>query len=63
MSKNLDQIKLQKLGSSCQVTLFDLEGKVTESCDTLLQTSAEHPIFNQFDFLLSIQEVLQNLEA
>lgn len=61
MSHRLNQIKLQELGSDCQVVLFDLEGKVLDSCETLLKTDKTVPIFEQFDFLLSLQEVVQNM--
>lgn len=62
MSQRLDQIKLQELGSNCQVVLFDLEGKVLESCETLLKTDKTVPIYQQFDFLLSLEEVIQSLD-
>ena len=62
MQQNLDNIKLRMLSPKCQVTLFDVQGNVLQSCDTLLKTEPERSIFYQFDFLLSIQEVLVNLE-
>lgn len=62
MSNRLEQIKLQMLGPKCQVTLFDVQGKIIESCETVLKTEPSQSIFNQFDFLLGIQEVLQTME-
>lgn len=62
MSQHLDQIKLQALGSNCQVVLFDLQGNVLDSCETLLKTEQSVPIYQQFDFLLSLEEVIQSLD-
>lgn len=62
MSSRIDRIKLQELGSKCQVVLFDAEGKVLESCDTILSIRKDETLFDQFIFLLSIQEVIQTME-
>ncbi|KYG81727.1 signal transduction histidine kinase [Roseivirga ehrenbergii] len=53
----LDKVKLQQVASKIQVIIFDEAGKILESCDTLLKTNSSEPIFNQFIFLQSLQEV------
>ncbi len=61
MSQRLDEIKLNQLSAKSQVTLFNPEGYIIESCDTLLTTDKKTSIFEQFTFLLSIQEVIETL--
>lgn len=57
----LDQVKLQQVASKIQVTIFDETGKILESCDTLLKTDKNEPIFDQFIFLQSLQEVFKKM--
>tara|TARA_R110000796_G_scaffold96719_1_gene203147 strand:+ start:597324 stop:599204 length:1881 start_codon:yes stop_codon:yes gene_type:complete len=57
----LSQVKLQQVASKIQVTIFDEAGKILESCDTLLKTDKGEPIFNQFIFLQSLQEVFTTM--
>lgn len=61
MSARLNQIKLNLISSKCQVTLFNLNGKVIESCDTLLKIDQRKSIFDQFDFLKSLEEIIPEL--
>ncbi|WP_286755324.1 ATP-binding protein [Roseivirga sp. UBA838] len=63
MSERLDSIKLEQLGPKCQVVLFDEQGLVSESCNTLLTINKSVPLFEQFDFLLSLQDVLKSLQS
>ncbi|KYG84141.1 hypothetical protein AWW67_03245 [Roseivirga seohaensis] len=57
----LDKVKLQQVASKIQVTIFDEAGKILESCDTLLKTDKSQPIFDQFMFLQSLQEVFVSM--
>ncbi len=59
--KSLDEIKLNLISSTCQVTIFDISGKVLDSCDTFLKTEKDKTLFSQFDFLKSLEEVFQEL--
>ena len=61
MSARLNQIKLDLISSKCQVTLFNFDGKVIESCDTLLKIDQRKSIFDQFDFLKSLEEIIPEL--
>lgn len=61
MSARLDQIKLNLIRSTYQVTLFNLSGKVTESCETLLKVGRQHSIYDQFDFLKSLEDIIPEL--
>lgn len=61
MSARLDQIKLDLVRNSCQVTLFNLTGEVTESCETLLKIDNQKPIYDQFDFLKSLEDIIPEL--
>lgn len=61
MSARLDQIKLNLIRSTCQVTLFNLSGKITESCETLLKVDRQQSLYDQFDFLKSLEDIIPEL--
>ncbi len=61
MSLDLDKIKLQQFHDKLQVTIFDLDGKVMASCDSVLQVDRGTPIYVQFLFLQSLQEVFATM--
>lgn len=58
---NLDLIKLDLIASRCQVVIFNPEGSVLDSCNTLLEVHSETSVYDQFDFLKSLEEVLPSL--
>lgn len=61
MSWDLQQIKLSLIATKSQVTLFDVQGHILESCDTLLKTDKAVPLFDQFDFFGSLKDVIPQL--
>lgn len=61
MKTKLDQIKWQVLHPKCQVVLFHPSGQCIDSCDTLLNIDRKISLYEQFDFLEGLQEVLPNL--
>jgi len=61
MSLDLEQIKLNQIEDKLQVTVFNLEGKVLASCNSVLNIDTEKSIFDQFLFLKSLEEVFTSL--
>lgn len=62
MKHDLNQMKLSELGPLCQVTLFEPDGQIIESCDTLITIQKEVSIYEQFNFLMGIQEVIMEIK-
>ena len=56
----LQQIKLEQIESKIQVVIFDVEGKVQQTCDTLLKIKKETSLYNQFVFFQSLQPIIQS---
>jgi signal transduction histidine kinase/DNA-binding LytR/AlgR family response regulator len=59
---HLDQIKLLEVASKIQVVIFDTEGILIESCDTLFKIEPDTNLFDQFIFLESLAEVFVNMQ-
>lgn len=60
---HLDQIKLQEVASKIQVVIFDTEGILVESCDTLFKVEPNTNLFDQFIFLESLADVFFSMET
>lgn len=58
---DLNKIKFDLMAPACQVTIFQTDGQIIQSCDTLLKTNKDNSIFDQFDFLKSLEEVFIHL--
>jgi len=60
----LNKYQLTHLSHSTQFVLFNMEGKLLESCDSLFPTSTlrDQAIFEWFPFLEGIADVLRVLE-
>ncbi|MFY0591544.1 hybrid sensor histidine kinase/response regulator [Roseivirga sp.] len=61
MSSRLNQIKLSIIADKSQVTIFNTSGKLIESCDTLIPVDTELSVYEQFDFLKSLEELIPAL--
>uniref|UniRef100_UPI004047D521 sensor histidine kinase n=1 Tax=Roseivirga sp. TaxID=1964215 RepID=UPI004047D521 len=59
---HLDQIKLQEVASKIQVVIFDTDGILVESCNTLFKVEQDANLFDQFIFLESLAEVFVSME-
>ncbi len=58
---NIDRIKLQLIGPISQVVIFHTNGEVIDTCNTLFSVEPKRSVFDQFDFLKSIEEVFSSL--
>ena len=58
--ERLQQIKLEQIESKIQVVIFDVEGKVQQTCNTLLKIKKETLLYNQFIFFQSLQPIIQS---
>lgn len=61
MKSSIDQLKLELISGKSQIVLFRKNGELVDTCHTLLQIDSKKSLYEQFNFLLSIKEVLQNL--
>jgi len=61
----LSKYQLTHLSDSTQFILFNMEGKLLESCDSLFPTSTlrNQTVFGWFPFLEGIEDVLQMMES
>jgi signal transduction histidine kinase len=59
--KHIDQIKLNEVAPKIQVMIFDNQGVLIESCDTLIKADPTQKLFDQFVFLESLAEVFPTL--
>lgn len=62
MKLDIDQIKLDAFGSQAQISFFKPDGTFVASCHSILQIDAKTSIYDQFVFLMSLQEVFQAME-
>lgn len=62
MKLDIDQIKLDTFGSQTQISFFRPDGTLINSCHSILQVDPEIPVYDQFVFLQSLQEVFQAME-
>lgn len=58
---NIDRIKLELIAPASQVIIFHSNGDLADSCDTLIRIDPGTSVFDQFDFLKSIEEVFPGL--
>jgi signal transduction histidine kinase/DNA-binding response OmpR family regulator len=58
----LDQIKLQEVASKIQVIVFNNDGVLIESCDTLIKVASNTKVYDQFIFLESLADVFGTME-
>ncbi|OEK02662.1 hypothetical protein BFP97_14525 [Roseivirga sp. 4D4] len=58
---NIDRIKLQLIAPISQVVIFHTNGEVIDTCNTLFSVETKRSVFDQFDFLKSIEEVFPGL--
>jgi signal transduction histidine kinase/DNA-binding response OmpR family regulator len=58
----LNQIKLQEVASKIQVIIFDNDGVLFESCDTLIKVAPNTKVYDQFIFLESLVDVFVTME-
>jgi len=61
MSSQLDKIKLDLISNNCQVAIFNTNGSLLESCNTLFTIDAKRSVYEQFDFLKSLEELIPTL--
>ncbi len=59
MKLDINQIKLDTFGSQVQITFFKPDGALIDSCHSILQIDPQKPIYDQFVFLQSLQEIIQ----
>ncbi|MBO3698813.1 ATP-binding protein [Roseivirga sp. E12] len=57
----IERIKLEMISPLSQVVIFHTNGEVLDTCDTLIKVEAKKSVFDQFDFLKSIEEVFPGL--
>lgn len=62
MKLDINQIKLDTFGSQTQISFFRPDGTLLNSCHSILQIDPEIPVYDQFVFLQSLQEVFQAME-
>ncbi|GAB5524679.1 MAG: hypothetical protein Roseis2KO_25510 [Roseivirga sp.] len=62
MKLDIDQIKLETFGPQAQITFFKPDGTLVTTCHSILQIDPETPVYDQFVFLQSLQEVFQVME-
>lgn len=62
MKLDINQIKLDTFGSQVQITFFKPDGALIDSCHSILQIDPEKPVYDQFVFLQSLQEIIQLME-
>jgi len=58
---NIDRIKLQLFAPLSQVVIFHTNGEIIDTCNTLVSVEPKRSVFDQFDFLKSIEEVFPGL--
>jgi signal transduction histidine kinase/CheY-like chemotaxis protein len=58
----LDQIKLHEVASKIQVIVFNNDGVLIESCDTLIKVAPNTKVYDQFIFLESLADVFGTME-
>ncbi|OEK06955.1 hybrid sensor histidine kinase/response regulator [Roseivirga misakiensis] len=61
MSSAIDEIKLGLVQNKSQVVIFHTDGQVQKSCNTLFNVNSASSIYNQFDFLKSLEELIPTL--
>ncbi|MGK0488648.1 MAG: hypothetical protein ACJAXB_001833 [Candidatus Endobugula sp.] len=49
--KHIDQIKFNEVAPKIQAMIFDTQGVLIESCDTLIKVDPAQKLFDQFVFL------------
>lgn len=62
MKLDLDQIKLNTFGSRVQITFFKKDGTLVKSCQSILGIDSETPVYDQFVFLQSLEEVFRVMD-
>ncbi len=62
MKLDINQIKLDTFGAQVQITFFKPDGSLIDSCHSILQIDPEKPVYDQFVFLQSLQEIIQLME-
>lgn len=62
MKLDIDQIKLDAFGSQAQISFFKPDGTLVTSCHSILQIDPNTAIYDQFVFLMSLQEVFQDMK-
>ena len=58
---NLDTLKFEYFKPNSQVILFDENGMVTTSCDTMVRVAPGLNVFEEVPFLQGLQELVQSL--
>lgn len=61
MKLDLNQIKLDRVQQQLQVVIFDLEGMVLDSCDSIFAIDRSRAVFDQFIFIESLREVFNSV--
>ncbi len=62
MKLDIDQIKLETFGPQAQITFFKPDGTLVTTCHSILKIDSETPVYDQFVFLQSLQEVFQAMQ-
>lgn len=61
MNYNLDQIKLGLVKPLVQVTLFQVDGWLVQSCNTLIDLNRKESLYDRFDFLASMEDYFHEM--
>ncbi len=59
MKLDIDKIKLDSFRHQAQVTFFEPEGQLVDSCHSLVKVDSGHSVYEQFAFLDSLKEIFQ----
>ena len=62
MKIDIDQIKLDSFRDQAQVSFFEPEGGLVDSCHSLVKIDDARSVYDQFAFLESLKEVFQAME-
>lgn len=61
MKLDINQIKLNAFKSEVQISFFKLDGALVDSCHSILKIDPQTPIYEQFVFVQSLQEVFETM--
>lgn len=63
MNYDLDKIKLGLVKPLIQVTLFSTKGELLQTCHSIIKLYQESNLYEQIDFLASMQSYIQEMEV
>ena len=62
MKLGIDQIKLNAFQSQVQISFFKPDGTLVDSCHSIIKINPGVPVYEQFVFVQSLQEVFEAME-